>query len=88
METARSLVIWLPPTGITHEYHGLPWRYMTISVTPPPMSTRTTPISFSSAVRVVSADAIDPSTKLLTENLFASTALMVFVSADASPTTT
>ena len=52
------------------------------------MSTSTTPISFSSAVRVVSADAMDPNTKLLTETLFASTALTVFVSAEASATTT
>ena len=53
-----SCVITLPPKGITAVWRMRPsWKIAT-SVVPPPMSTKTTPASFSSSESTDSAEAI------------------------------
>ncbi len=63
---ARSLVIWSPPTGTEARRCSLPSWKKAISVVPPPISTRNTPSSFSSAERATSAAASGCSTMPVT----------------------
>ena len=53
-----SSVIAFPPNGITAVCLIIPSWKMATSVVPPPISTNTTPASFSSSVKTESADAI------------------------------
>ena len=55
--TAMSFVKWSPPIGRTAVCASAPCRQTAISVVPPPMSARTMPSSFSSAVRTASLAA-------------------------------
>ena len=52
-----SSVITLPPKGITAVCLIMPPLKMATSVVPPPMSTKTTPASFSSSLNTASEDA-------------------------------
>ena len=47
----------LPPKGMTAVCRIMPSLKMAISVVPPPISTKTTPASFSSSPKTASADA-------------------------------
>ncbi len=52
-----SSVIISPPKGITAVWHIIPSLKIAISVVPPPISTKTTPASFSSSLSTASAEA-------------------------------
>ncbi len=54
---AISLVRWFPPRAMTAVCLMLPSANTAISVVPPPMSTRTTPSSFSSLLSTASLEA-------------------------------
>ena len=57
---ARSLVMFIAPTGITDEYESAPSTKIATSVVPPPISTNTTPSSFSVSESVAAAAASPP----------------------------
>jgi len=76
-----SSVIISPPKGITDVCLIIPSWKSAMSVVPPPISTSTTPASFSSSLKTASAEAIGSNSNLSTSNPAFLTHLYMFFAA-------
>ena len=82
-----SSVMTLPPKGITAVWRMIWSLKMAISVVPPPISTRTTPASFSSSARTAAAEAKGSSVISPTLSSLCSTQRAMFLIEAIWPTT-
>ena len=79
--TLMSSVITFPPKGITAVCLIIPSWKIAISVVPPPMSTNTTPASFSSSVKTASEEASGSRNKPFDSRFARLTHLKIFFAA-------
>lgn len=84
---AMSLVIWSPAMGITAVWRIAPSLKMAMSVVPLPMSTSTTPSSFSSSVSTARLDASGCRIRSCTSSPQRRTHLTMFCAALTAPVT-
>ena len=84
---AMSLVIWSPAIGITAVWRIAPSLKIAMSVVPPPISTSTTPSSFSSSVSTASDEASGCRIRSFTSSPQRRTHLTMFCAALTAPVT-